>query len=301
MSSRPSRKRCCTESSSGKRLGDAEGRDLERRGARRRRRARGWGRPRPRASSRSPSSAGTTTGTRPFLVELLRKMSPKRGEITASKPCLLDGPHGVLARRAGAEVGAGHEDAWRRRSCSLVEHEVAVVAPLGEEALLEAGALDLLEPVAGDDLVGVDVGAVERHGGALHDADGLPSDGLQVLGGGEVAGDGGGGGDGGGDEVGAPAPALAALEVAVRGATRSARRARACRGSWPGTSSSPGRASRSRRRVNTTSRPSASAWALTAHEPGHDERADAGRRPGGPGPRRRRPAGPRCGCWCTSR
>ena len=30
----------------------------------------------------------------------------------------------------------------------LVEHEVPVVAPLGEQALLEAGALDLLEPVA---------------------------------------------------------------------------------------------------------------------------------------------------------
>src|SRR5215210_9573179 len=39
--------------------------------------------------------------------------------------------------------------------------------------------------------------------------------GSELLGGGEVAGDGGGGGDGGGDQVGAPAPALAALEVAV--------------------------------------------------------------------------------------
>ena len=84
----------------------------------------------------------------------------------------------------------------------------------------------------------------------------------QVVGGGEVAGDGGGGGDGGGDEVGAPAAALAALEVAVRRGRRSARRAPACRGSWPGTSSSPARASRSRRRVKTSSRPSASACCL---------------------------------------
>ena len=63
-----------------------------------------------------------------------------------------------------------------------------------------------------------------------------------------MAGDGGGGGDGGGDEVGAPAAALAALEVAVAGAGAALARRRACRGSWPGTSSSPARASRSRRR-----------------------------------------------------
>src|SRR6185503_17458525 len=39
-----------------------------------------------------------------------------------------------------------------------------------EEALLEAGAFDPLQPVARDDLVGVDVTAVERHRGALDDA-----------------------------------------------------------------------------------------------------------------------------------
>jgi len=39
------------------------------------------------ASSKAlPTSAETCTGRRPALVELLRKMSPKRGEITASKP-----------------------------------------------------------------------------------------------------------------------------------------------------------------------------------------------------------------------
>ena len=37
-------------------------------------------------SNWSPTSDGTTTGTRPFFVELLRKMSPNRGEITALKP-----------------------------------------------------------------------------------------------------------------------------------------------------------------------------------------------------------------------
>src|SRR5690606_3357785 len=75
-------------------------------------------------------------------------------------------------RRAGAEVGAGHEDLGVGEAL-VVQDEAGVVAPLGEQALVEAGALDLLEPVAGDDLVGVDVGAVEGHGGALDDADGL--------------------------------------------------------------------------------------------------------------------------------
>jgi hypothetical protein len=59
-------------------------------------------------------------------------------------------------RGAGAEVGAGDEDVGAG-VLLLVEHEVPVVAPLREQALLEAGALDLLEPVRRDDLVGVDV------------------------------------------------------------------------------------------------------------------------------------------------
>jgi hypothetical protein len=75
----------------------------------------------------------------------------------------------VLAARSGAEVGAGDEN--RRASVLLaVEHEVGFVAPLREEALLEAGALDALEPVARDDLVGVDIGSVERDRGAGDDA-----------------------------------------------------------------------------------------------------------------------------------
>ncbi len=38
------------------------------------------------AMSWAPTSSSTTTGTRPALVALLRKMSPKRGEITARNP-----------------------------------------------------------------------------------------------------------------------------------------------------------------------------------------------------------------------
>src|SRR5690606_30126719 len=55
----------------------------------------------------------------------------------------------------------------------LVQHEVAVVAPLREEPDAEPRALDALEPVGRDDLVGVDVGAVERDRAAGDDADGV--------------------------------------------------------------------------------------------------------------------------------
>ena len=72
----------------------------------------------------------TCTGTRPFLVQLLRKMSAKRGEIDGLEAVVHERPHRVLARRAGAEVGAGHEDRRRPSYCGVVEHEARVVAPL---------------------------------------------------------------------------------------------------------------------------------------------------------------------------
>ena len=45
----------------------------------------------------------------------------------------------------------------------VVEHEGAVVAPFREQALFESCPLDLLEPIGRNDLIGVDVGAIERH------------------------------------------------------------------------------------------------------------------------------------------
>ncbi len=107
---------------------------------------------------RSTAAFARTTGTRPFFVQLLRKMSEKLGAITASKPycwsahtaCSRDEPT-PNAGPATRIVGAGE--------ALVVEHEVAVVAPRREQALLVAGALDPLEPLGGDDLVGVDVGA----------------------------------------------------------------------------------------------------------------------------------------------
>src|SRR5688572_7380964 len=50
-------------------------------------------------------------------------------------------PRRVLARRAAAEVLAREQDG-RALVARLVEHELRVFAPLGEQALAEAGALD---------------------------------------------------------------------------------------------------------------------------------------------------------------
>ena len=80
-----------------------------------------------------------------------------------------EGPGGVLAGAAAAEVFSGDED-LRALVMVLVEDEVGVglarvgafldAAPVVEEEVAVAGALDALEELLGDDLVGVDVGAV---------------------------------------------------------------------------------------------------------------------------------------------
>src|SRR5207245_11110853 len=72
-------------------------------------------------------------------------------------------PRRVLARRPAAEIGAGDQ-----HRCALVlgpvEREVLGLPPVIEKEGAVAGALDALEELLGDDLVGVYVGAVEgRH------------------------------------------------------------------------------------------------------------------------------------------
>ncbi len=67
----------------------------------------------------------------------------------------------MLAAGAAAEVLPREEDD-RALVLGLVEDEVGVFAPLGEEELAEAGALDALEGVARHDLVGVHVVPPER-------------------------------------------------------------------------------------------------------------------------------------------
>src|SRR5713101_5963987 len=70
-------------------------------------------------------------------------------------------PGRVLTRRPAAEIGAGDK---HRRALELqpVEREIRGLAPVVEKERAVAGALDALEELLGDDLVGVDVGAVER-------------------------------------------------------------------------------------------------------------------------------------------
>ncbi len=45
----------------------------------------------------------------------------------------------------------------------VVEYEIAVVAPSRKQALFKASAFDALQPFGGNDLVGVDVAAFQRH------------------------------------------------------------------------------------------------------------------------------------------
>ena len=83
-----------------------------------------------------------------------------------AKAVVLERPGGVLAAGAAAEIPPGQEHG-RALGGGLVELEVrvrrAVVAlrPVPEQKLAEAGALDPLEELLGDDLVGVDVGPIE--------------------------------------------------------------------------------------------------------------------------------------------
>jgi hypothetical protein len=85
MSSRPSRKRSCVAGSSGNSASSpAAGADTVRRSTSTVISSEGSAFT--AASSWSTNSAGTCAGTSPFLVQLLRKMSAKRGEMTTSKP-----------------------------------------------------------------------------------------------------------------------------------------------------------------------------------------------------------------------
>src|SRR5579862_1075575 len=76
-------------------------------------------------------------------------------------------PDGVLARRSAAEIFARDQNAGAFVA-RLVQHEVRILlairaeAPVIKDELAEAGLLDPLQELLGDDLVGVDVDAIER-------------------------------------------------------------------------------------------------------------------------------------------
>ena len=79
---------------------------------------------------------------------------------------VVKGPGGVFTARATAEVATGQEDACPLTD-RLIEFEgrirgsVRKETPVEEEELPEPGALDPLQELLGDDLVGIDVGTVE--------------------------------------------------------------------------------------------------------------------------------------------
>ena len=159
-------------------------------------------------------------------MQLLKKMSEKLGAMTALKPyCWI--AHTACSRDEPTPNAGPATRMLARAYRSSLSTKLRSSFHVENRPLLEAGALDPLEPVGGDDLVGVDVGALQRHPGAGDDVDGLHRADLHVVstcrqigGCAERALHRGGGGDGGGDEVGAAAPALAAFEVAVARARR---------------------------------------------------------------------------------
>src|SRR5437763_15007774 len=133
---------------------------------------------------------GVDQGARDICVDLHRQ-GPDLGAVGAEdvgeargdhslEAVVLQGPHGVFARRPGTEVGSGHENGGALVAVA-VEDETGVVAPLREQAPAEPSALHPLEPVPRDDLVGIAVGSVERHPGALDDADGFHHGPVGVL------------------------------------------------------------------------------------------------------------------------
>ena len=80
---------------------------------------------------------------------------------------IVERPRRMLARRAAAEIAVGDQDAgaavtWLVEREVRVERAVRRAPPVVEQKLPEAGALDALEELLGNDLVGIHVGAVER-------------------------------------------------------------------------------------------------------------------------------------------
>ena len=94
-------------------------------------------------------------------------MSANDGAIDRLEPEVLERPDGVLAGGAGAEVAPGDEDRVG------LELDLAGADPVVEQELAEAGALDPLQELLGDDLVGVDVGAIEHRDPSLDHVNGL--------------------------------------------------------------------------------------------------------------------------------
>ena len=125
---------------------------------------------RPRRSA-DGSRQARTIGTRPILKQFMAKMSPNDGAMTASKPS----PRAPTRRaraRSRSRSSRPRSGSWRRRqpgrsARSRARPAAPVEAPVEEEELAEAGTLDPLQELLRDDLIGIDVRAVETATGPL--------------------------------------------------------------------------------------------------------------------------------------
>src|SRR3954447_4605932 len=101
----------------------------------------------------------------PDLRAVVEEDVRERGGDDRLEAVVLERPRRLPAARAAAEVRAGGEDRVGRQVPAVL------LLPVVEEELAEAGALDPLEELLGDDLVRVDVRAVEHGHGAGDHAD----------------------------------------------------------------------------------------------------------------------------------
>mgnify|MGYP000750722315 CR=1 FL=1 len=111
---------------------------------------------------------------------VVEDVGERRGD-DCPKSSILECPRCVFSRRSGTEVGAGDED-HRLGVLPAIEDEarvrltLGILCPIPEEERSKAGALNALEELLRNDLVGVDIGP--RQGGHLtrDDGDGLHHD-----------------------------------------------------------------------------------------------------------------------------
>ena len=90
------------------------------------------------------------------------KMSAKLGAMTHAEAVVVERPRSVFARRPATEVLAGNEN-LRALVAAAIDLEVRVLTPVVEQEFAVAGALDPLQELLGNDLIGIDVRAIERH------------------------------------------------------------------------------------------------------------------------------------------
>ena len=72
-------------------------------------------------------------------------------------------PHGMLSARPGSEVGTGDENRGALE-CGLIEDELGILTPAGEQRVFKSGLGHSLEEHSGNDLVSVDRRSLQRRG-----------------------------------------------------------------------------------------------------------------------------------------